>query len=94
MQPVITGVIVAVISALFTFMITTLAMRNGQKIEAEASVKTHVEIWHKETLRDYVDNAVKTHTIDCNADERLRKIEKVVLAIYIKQGGSINELDI
>jgi len=94
MSTVIAGVIVAIVSALLTFTVTTLSMRGSVRTETEAAVNNHVAILHQDSLYEYVESAISKHKLDCGAAKKLEKIEKVVLAIYVKQGGNIETLDI
>lgn len=94
MNAVMVGVIVAIISTLLTFTVTTISMRGSVRTETEAAVKNHVAILHQDSLYEYVEGAILKHKQDCGASAKLEKIEKVVLAIYVKQGGNIETLDI
>lgn len=90
MHTILTSSVVALVSVLLTFTFTTLASRST----IEKAVKTHVEILHQDSLYQYVETELHKHKADCVASNKIEKIEKIVLAIYVRQGGNIEELDI
>lgn len=84
-NPVTVGIIVAIFSSLLTFTVTKVTSR---------TVRQHEEVFHQDSLYSYTEAEITKHRIACGASEKLKKIEKVVIAIFIKQGGNIEELDI
>jgi len=89
-QIILTGSVVALVSVLLTFTFTTLASRST----IEKAIKTHAQIYHQDSMYNYVETEIKEHKENCTASNKIEKIEKIVLAIYAKQGGKIEELDI
>ena len=89
-HPIIVGIVVALISALITYTVTSISTQGAIRKAAEIAVVTHERIKHQESF----ETMLAHHKVECGAAEKLRKIEKVVLAIYARQGGKIEELDI
>lgn len=87
---VLTSLVVALVSIILTFTLTTLA----NKGTIEKAIQTHAQIYHQDSMYEYVENEIKDHKAECPALNKFEKIEKIVLAIYAKQGGKIEELDI
>lgn len=93
-ETILIGIIVAVFSSLFTYVITSIVNRNSiYKVISEA-FKQHEAVWHQQTVISTVKEAVSDHKKSCEGATKYAKIEKIVLAIYAKQGGKIEELDI
>lgn len=93
-QPILVGVLVAVFTTLVTFTITVISGRGAIEKSVTKGIKVHEQVNHKDSLYTYVQKEIADHKADCNAPVRLRKIEKVVMAIYVQQGGRIEDLDI
>lgn len=97
-ETILISIICSVFAALLTYFITSLT---GKKSMVEAvssavttSIKHHEAVFHKDETASFVKNAINEHKINCAGASTIHKIEKVVLALFISNGGKIEDLDL
>jgi len=82
------------LTSLITYFITTLVNRSAYAAVAKSLVKHHEQIWHQDSMYAFVEKEIGKHTKNCEAAQDIKHVKNIVLAIYVKQGGKIEELKI
>lgn len=93
-ETLLISILVAVFSTLLTYVITTIVNNKSFIKVLTDSFKQHEAVWHQQTMEKYVKDAVNEHKTSCDGFTKMSHIEKIVLAIYAKQGGKIEDLKI
>lgn len=85
---IMAGVMIAIISSLLTYFISSISQRGA----LSNLIKQHMQIWHQDSMYKYFETEIMKHKENCTAAQKIDKIEKIVIAIYMKQGGKIEDL--
>lgn len=93
-ETILISIICSIFAALLTYFITTLTQRKAIAETMKAVIKQHEEVYHKDELVTHVKKAIIEHKATCEGSIQIKKIEKIVLAIYAQNGGKIETLDI
>lgn len=93
-ESIFVTIIVGIFSALLTYFITTIVNKGAIKKAMEEVIRQHEVMYHKDEMPSFVKKAVDEHKSSCAGAQDIKHIKKMVLAIYIKNGGDIKEFEL
>lgn len=88
MQEIIAAVGITLVSSLLTYFITNIVQRDTYIAVVKELIEHHEKVWHKTAVEDAIDY----HKKNCEASQAMQQVREMVLALYIKQGGRIEDL--
>jgi hypothetical protein len=86
--------IASAFSILLTIVLNMLLNPKAIKDVVHGVMRTHEEIWHKDSMYQYVELELKKHNEACPAPRSIRKVEKAVTFLFVKAGGELKDLDL
>lgn len=87
-------IVTASLSALVTYFFTTIVSKKASADIVKAIMAQHERLYHSDKMPDFVKMAIAEHKAHCDASNDIKKVVRVVLAIYAQGGGDIKDLDI
>ena len=82
----------AAIVSLVNFFINSYGKKNSLHGIAREKIEVHEQVKHQDDVRTYTKNAIDFHKANCIGASDMKEVKKIVTAIYVKQGGNIEEL--
>jgi hypothetical protein len=90
------NVLLILFTALATYFISNQTSRKMILSEVlarvESAMETHNAIEHKADIYAVADARVSKHETTCNGNARLTRIEKMLVYLIVKAGGSLHEV--
>lgn len=86
------AIIASVFSTLVTFLVSSLSSRYLLKKMVQEEIKHHNEVFHQDSMYEYVETEIKKHETECIAHKDFDAIKRALIFLVTKQNGSPMEL--
>lgn len=96
-EKVLLLVITAIISALITYFITSLAGNSSSKKQIKEAIENHEKLWHQDSMYKYVDIQLKEHVSSCGIEgvkDELSAMRSALIFLVLKQGGNPKDFNL
>lgn len=88
-EALLIGVLSAIMSSFITFFITTIAQRNSVK----EMIDNHEKIWHQDSMYEYVESQLKSHSSVCPANAGLNRMTRMIEHLLALNGVDPSKID-